>query len=78
MYGGLKYRVLVVTRSAVRVINIIETLYPALYDVGGFKFKDFVLLNYFDALKNDPLGSWCNLAGESTLLVPEVYHGKNG
>jgi hypothetical protein len=75
LYGRRNYRVLIVTRSSVRVMNMIETLYPSLYDQGGAKFKDFILLNYIDALKTDPLGSWCNLAGESTLLVPEEYHG---
>lgn len=74
LYGNMNFRLLFVTRSAARVMNIIEELYPSLYDQGGFTFQDFVLLNYFDALKNDPFDSWCNLAGQPRSLLRENYH----
>ena len=73
MYGRLVYRLLLVTRTQLRVFNIIEDLYPALYDVGGHKFQDFVLINYLDALQADRHGTWCNLAGLSRPLIPEEF-----
>ena len=70
-YGKARHRVLIVTRSHVRTVNIVEKLFPALYDKGGNEYRNPIFINYLDALKNDPLGSWCNIAGEGVHLLRE-------
>jgi hypothetical protein len=58
------FRVLIVTTTQERVWNMITALQRKL----GEDYKHRFLFNYRGALRADPIGSWCNLLGESTGL----------